>query len=83
MFVMVSEQNLCVQCYDSITNPVCEECHMNHVAKWLEESPLSNKARTGLMNEIQASLPKEAMNENICILCGRSIYQNRLQLVFS
>jgi len=45
---------------------------MKHVAKWLEESPLGIRARTELMSEIRASLPEEAMNENICILCGRN-----------
>ena len=69
---MVVEQNLCVQCYDTITNPVCEECHMKHVARWLKDSPLDIKEKRELMCEIKASLPQEAMNENICILCGKN-----------
>ena len=69
---MVSEQNLCVSCYDTITNPVCEACHQREVSIWLKDVGIDSKTSKHIIEEIKESMPEEAMNENICILCGRN-----------
>ena len=69
---MLTEQNLCVQCYEPITNPVCEACHRKEVIVWLADTGLDLKTRTLILSEINKSLPREAMNENRCILCGKN-----------
>jgi hypothetical protein len=69
---VISEQNLCVHCYEPITNPVCESCHLREVDEWLGSMLLSKAARTVILSEIKKNLPEEAMNENQCILCGKN-----------
>jgi len=69
---MIAEQNLCVQCYEPITNPVCEACHLKEVAIWLEDTGLDPITKSLVLAGVKKSLPKEAMNENTCILCGKN-----------
>lgn len=69
---MIAEQNLCVQCYEPITNPVCEACHAKEVELWIEDQNLTKSEKLQIMKEIKHAMPKEAMNENICILCGQN-----------
>lgn len=70
-YSMITEQNLCVQCYEPITNPVCEECHTKHVETWLQDQELTRGKKAEILAEIKRALPEEAMNENVCILCGK------------
>ena len=69
---MITEQNLCVSCYEPITNPVCEACHLREINAWLEDIDLSKAIKSLVIEEIRKNLPEEAMNENKCILCGKN-----------
>jgi hypothetical protein len=69
---MIAEQNLCVQCYEPITNPVCEACHLKEVAIWLEDTGLDGITKSLVLAGIRHSIPEEAMNETNCILCGEN-----------
>ena len=69
---MITEQNLCVQCYESITNPICEECHLKEIKHWLEDRKLSGLTKSIIISAIKAAMPKESINENKCILCGNN-----------
>ena len=68
---MIAEQNLCVQCYESITNPVCEACHIKQVETWLRDQDLTRGEKARILADITKAMPEEAMNENVCILCGK------------
>jgi len=68
---MLTEQNLCVGCYEPITNPLCEECHIKQIKIWLEEQALTRSKKIEIIAVIKRALPKEVMNKNICILCRK------------
>lgn len=69
---MMEEQNFCVQCYESITNPVCEKCHMEEVKIWLQDTGLDSMTKSVILTSIKSAMPIETMNENVCILCDKS-----------
>jgi len=69
---MIAEQNLCVNCYESITNPVCESCHMREVRMWLEDKNIDAIRKSVILAAIKRAMPDEAMNETTCILCGKN-----------
>ena len=68
---MVLEQNLCVNCYKPITEPVCFNCHKKMLASRFDSMQLSAKIKHRVIHEISKVLPKESMNENNCVICGK------------
>jgi len=68
---MVLEQNLCVNCYRPISEPVCIGCHKKMLASRFDSMQLSAKIKYRVISEISKILPKESMNENNCVICGK------------
>ena len=68
---MITKHNLCIRCYEPITNPVCTKCHLREIDAWLRDKKINSMMRAVVLKSIKNSVPEEALNENNCILCNK------------
>ena len=69
---MVKESQLCNQCAQVITNPVCARCFSRHVVYWLVDKNVSNKNRDEIIKKIYNYVleTEKTHSETSCIFCG-------------
>ena len=68
---MVKVTNLCTDCVQIITNPICPNCFSKHVLIWLRDKKISYYQMNSIKNLLN-NLVKEAEetpSETKCILC--------------
>ena len=68
---MINKQNLCIQCYEPISNPVCIDCHLREVAVWLRDQEMSEMVKSIILTGLKNRLLKGSINENMCIICDK------------
>ena len=73
MTMTMREINLCTNCADTITNPLCPYCFSQHVLLWLRDKNLSDKqVKLVLMRLKDFIRESEVTPSDInCIICGR------------
>ena len=45
VYSIMNEKNLCVSCFEPITNPICEWCYMKQISRWLDHKGLKEKEK--------------------------------------
>jgi hypothetical protein len=72
---MKNTSNLCLRCYEPITNPICEQCHFKEINIWLRDKKINSFIRSIILKAIKENLPYEEqsieINESQCILCHK------------
>ncbi len=72
MVQKLSQQELCIICLDPITNPICEECHINEIETWLIDLNLTKEMIRKTKKEIRKiKTKKEYLNESYCVICQK------------
>lgn len=65
-------QHLCINCFEGITNPVCEKCFLKQIEYWLIDRKVGSESRKIIIKNIKNQMPKgETLNEIECIICGK------------
>ena len=66
----MANKELCSNCYQGITNPICEKCKTKELAVWMNDYPINQKIIRYVIGKIRNSYatPHEN-NEAFCILC--------------
>ena len=69
---MVEVIDLCTDCVQVITNPICPVCFSNHVTSWLRDKDLPKEKIIKIeKNLIKLIISAEDTPSNInCIICG-------------
>ena len=60
----------CSICLQSITNPMGQECYLNHVNMWLMSQGMSEIEIEIIRKYIKKRLPKNNLNREMCVTCG-------------
>ena len=58
--------------FDIITDPICNECHLNDVRAWLEDIGFNGLQRMAIGGAIKNSVKQDTIKERRCILCGEN-----------
>lgn len=69
---MTETNDLCDQCVQILTNPICPYCFTQHVLYWLRDKNLPNKKMLKIMREL-AEVVKDSQESHAntkCIMCG-------------
>ncbi|MBM3234177.1 hypothetical protein FJZ19_03715 [Candidatus Pacearchaeota archaeon] len=69
---MENHKDVCEVCLHPISNPICVECYLKHVASWLGDFGFSERKAVKILGRIRQRLPRETMNEYRCIVCGKN-----------
>lgn len=72
-FKMVRNQQVCVSCYQGISNPICEKCHTKQLAVWLNDYDANPKIITNIIRRMRKSFSIEKANDALCIICGTEL----------
>lgn len=71
----MNNQGLCIDCHESISNPICLNCFLKQINHWLIDNKIKPKTKNNLIKEIEKAFFKEIYhnpeNEMECILCER------------
>lgn len=70
---MVSSQQVCSECYQGVTNPICEKCHTRQLALWLNDYEVDPKLISHIIRRIRQSYSLEEVNEMPCIICDTEL----------
>ena len=70
---MESKREVCVNCYQGITNPICEKCRTKQLAIWLNDAEIDPSTTTKIIRKIRENLSFNYNNESLCILCGSEL----------
>jgi hypothetical protein len=68
---MACENESCSVCLQPITNPIGQECYLNHVDMWLVSHDINDNYRRIVKAHIKKRLPKNNMNSEMCFVCGK------------
>jgi len=68
---MLAHQNLCPNCYEAITNPICDDCLIDHFKYWLGDIQLDGKTKIKVLKSVRKSLRVETSNMDVCVACNR------------
>ena len=74
MVITTDEENLCINCYNPITDPVCLDCHLRSVWAWLSDKDYPPIARAVVLKSIKRAIKKESESEHLCVLCKKNYY---------
>jgi hypothetical protein len=66
-------QELCINCYQGITNPICGDCYTKQLAQWFNEIEDDSKLKSSIIKKIIAELPHDSSNDMFCIICAEKI----------
>ena len=69
----MAQEQLCTNCFQGVTNPICEKCHTKQLALWLNDSGFHHKTIRYIVSRIRKDLESEGTNESLCILCSRDL----------
>jgi hypothetical protein len=69
----MEEKNLCISCFEPITNPICEWCYLKQIDRWLEHSGVNNKKREAIQLKLREALTPEIETNTNCVLCGDEV----------
>ncbi len=69
----MNTQELCTQCYQGITNPVCTKCHTKQLALWLNDNCVNPKIIFYIIRKIKKDFVPNCKNRELCILCNKEI----------
>jgi len=70
----MSEYGLCTDCYEAITNPICDNCFVIQINHWLRDVGVIPSKRKVVIDNIRKELAKSLESpEEItdCLICGR------------
>jgi hypothetical protein len=73
------KNELCVSCYEEITDPICLNCNLKHFDLWLKSTELPKNKKSLIKNKTKSIISKESLNEEKCILCKK----NPVEICFS
>jgi hypothetical protein len=63
--------NLCVICYDSISDPVCRSCYIKQLGILLDDLKIRLISAEAVLDKIKRRFPVDTLNDTSCILCRR------------
>jgi hypothetical protein len=66
---LISNNNLCAECYEPITNPVCSTCYLKEVVSWLNDQDIKDKKKEIIYTTLNEYFLRENPNLYTCILC--------------
>ena len=66
---MPQNTQVCSQCFQGITNPICEVCHTKQLAIWMNDYGFPPRTIQKVVKEIRRQTPTQDY-ENFCILCN-------------
>jgi hypothetical protein len=70
----MKQYGLCIDCYESITNPICVNCFIKQINHWLKDNRLNPETKKVLIYEIKKELNninnREA--ETTCTVCHKN-----------
>ncbi len=69
--VHVHEENMCVGCFETISNPVCEKCYTREIESWLGDLNNNLIPKKHVINKIKKEISSESQNKTKCIICGK------------
>ena len=64
-------REMCELCMHQITNPICANCYLKHARSWLRDFGLSDIEIKQALSKIKEKLPRETLNEHVCVICGK------------
>lgn len=68
---MLVQEQLCPNCFEAITDPICNDCLSNHFEYWLGEVDKDATKKTKAMEKIKSLLAVNGLNEDKCIICNK------------
>jgi hypothetical protein len=68
---MPQKMNICTECSEVITNPVCERCYLKEIAHWMKDLGIGMIPMKLVLSKIKKEIPADSLNETTCIICGR------------
>jgi len=72
MVLRGTEQYLCMECLQVVTNPICYSCFSKHISSWLEYEGAQSYIQARVFREINKIIRKESLNKDQCILCNNN-----------
>jgi hypothetical protein len=68
---LLGDTHACVSCFQTISNPICARCYLNHLRIWLEDHPISQAEKKKILKKIHSKIRRETLNDEPCIICGK------------
>ncbi|MBW6442353.1 hypothetical protein K0A97_01050 [Patescibacteria group bacterium] len=65
------DNNLCILCGDSISDPICRGCYIQQVGILLNDLKLHPLVSEVILTKLKRRFPMESLNDTSCILCNR------------
>ena len=68
---MESKSKVCTECYQGISNPICEQCYTKQLTIWLHSQGVDSMITSMISRAIRQRFPDESELEtdDQCILC--------------
>lgn len=63
--------NSCILCGDSISDPLCRGCYINQIKIILNDLNLNEIVNEIILNKIKDIFPSESLNDTECIICKK------------
>jgi len=70
---MVKVQNVCLNCYEAITNPTCERCYAKEIELWIKDIFPEKEVAKKIIRKLKSSFPIDSFGEPACILCKKEM----------
>jgi len=65
-------EDLCIECYEPVINPICEKCFLKQIKKWMDNLDISFELRKIVLRHVNELIKKESISETECFICGNS-----------
>lgn len=62
---------VCINCYESVTDPVCGHCFLNQIKLWLRDLDIDPVAKDVIINTIKKGNSIDSINATECIICDQ------------
>jgi len=66
----MATSQVCANCYQGVTNPVCEKCHTKQLALWLDDHEVDPKLISHIIRRIRKIPALENPEYMPCIICN-------------
>ena len=70
---MSADNQVCINCYQGITNPICEKCHTKQLALWLTDHEVDPRIILHIVRRLRKGFSLEGLNEMPCIFCNTEL----------
>ena len=71
--IKIKQEELCIECYKAVTNPICIDCLKRELISWLRDFEFNARARQFVLDNLEVNFSnyEELIFDMECIMCGK------------